>query len=80
MASTSILLLRVGEAEQGVVGLQKVGVTGEVEKVKLARLLCETSTTEALGEQSWSFADLQGVFDPQAASGSVSMKKTRLGC
>ncbi|MFZ4682270.1 MAG: family 2A encapsulin nanocompartment shell protein [Terrimicrobiaceae bacterium] len=28
---TSILLLRVGEAEQGVVGLQKVGVTGEVE-------------------------------------------------
>ncbi len=31
VASTSILLLRVGEAEQGVVGLQKVGVTGEVE-------------------------------------------------
>ena len=30
-ASTSILLLRVGEAEQGVVGLQKAGVTGEVE-------------------------------------------------
>lgn len=30
-ASTSILLLRVGEAEQGVVGLQKTGVTGEVE-------------------------------------------------
>ena len=28
---TSILLLRVGEAEQGVVGLQKAGVTGEVE-------------------------------------------------
>ena len=30
-ASTSILLLRVGESEQGVVGLQKTGVTGEVE-------------------------------------------------
>jgi hypothetical protein len=30
-AITSILLLRVGEAEQGVVGLQKAGVTGEVE-------------------------------------------------
>jgi hypothetical protein len=30
-ASTSILLLRVGEGEQGVVGLQKAGVTGEVE-------------------------------------------------
>lgn len=29
--TTSILLLRVGEAEQGVVALQKVGVTGEVE-------------------------------------------------
>jgi hypothetical protein len=30
-SATSILLLRVGEAEQGVVGLQKTGVTGEVE-------------------------------------------------
>ena len=30
-ATTSILLLRVGEPEQGVVGLQKAGVTGEVE-------------------------------------------------
>jgi Phage capsid-like protein len=29
--TTTILLLRVGEAEQGVVGLQKAGVTGEVE-------------------------------------------------
>jgi hypothetical protein len=28
---TSILLLRVGEAQQGVIGLQKIGVTGEVE-------------------------------------------------
>ena len=31
LGSTSILLLRVGESEQGVVGLQKAGVTGEVE-------------------------------------------------
>lgn len=30
-SKTSILLLRVGEAQQGVVGLQKAGVTGEVE-------------------------------------------------
>ena len=30
-STTSILLLRVGEAEQGVVGLQKTGITGEVE-------------------------------------------------
>jgi hypothetical protein len=29
--NTRILLLRVGEAQQGVVGLQKTGVTGEVE-------------------------------------------------
>jgi Phage capsid-like protein len=29
--TSTILLLRVGEAEQGVVGLQKTGVTGEVE-------------------------------------------------
>jgi hypothetical protein len=29
--ATRILLLRVGEVEQGVVGLQKTGVTGEVE-------------------------------------------------
>lgn len=29
--TSSILLLRVGEADQGVVGLQKTGVTGEVE-------------------------------------------------
>ncbi|UMY20136.1 hypothetical protein MMB17_14575 [Methylobacterium organophilum] len=29
--TTSILLLRVGEGEQGVVGLQKTGVTGEIE-------------------------------------------------
>ena len=31
LGSTNILLLRVGESEQGVVGLQKAGVTGEVE-------------------------------------------------
>lgn len=31
VGTTSILLLRVGEADQGVVGLQKAGVTGEVE-------------------------------------------------
>jgi len=31
LGSTTILLLRVGEGEQGAVGLQKTGVTGEVE-------------------------------------------------
>lgn len=49
---------------------EQEGVTGTVEKVSLARLLCETSTTEALGEQTWSLADIQGVFDPQAAAGA----------
>ena len=31
LGTTSIILVRVGEADQGVVGLQKIGVTGEVE-------------------------------------------------
>lgn len=50
------------------------GVTGTAEKIRLARLLCETSTTEALGEQSWSLADLVGVFDPQADTGTDGKK------
>ena len=50
------------------------GVTGTAEKVQLARLLCETTTTEGLGEQTWSLADLVGVFDPQAAAGSTGKK------
>lgn len=54
------------------------GVTGTAEKVRLARLLCETSTTEGLGERSWSLADLMGVFDPQAASGDDSKKAFEL--
>lgn len=54
------------------------GVTGTAEKVRLARLLCETSTTEGLGERSWSLADLMGVFDPQAAEGDDSKKAFEL--
>lgn len=50
------------------------GVTGTAEKIRLARLLCETTTTEGLGEQTWSLADLQGVFDPQGATGSDGKK------
>lgn len=57
---------------------EQEGVTGQAEKVTLARLLCETSTTEALGEQTWSLADLQGVFDPQAAAGSDGKKAWEL--
>lgn len=54
------------------------GVTGTTEKVRLARLLCETSTTEGLGEQTWSLADIMGVFDPQAAAGSDGKKAWEL--
>lgn len=53
---------------------EQEGVSGSAEKVRLARLLCETTTTEGLGEQTWSLADLQGVFDPQGASGSDGKK------
>lgn len=53
---------------------EQEGVTSNVEKVRLARLLCETSTTEGLGEQTWSLADITGVFDPQAAAGSTGKK------
>lgn len=50
------------------------GVTSTTEKIRLARLLCETSTTEGLGEQTFSLAPLTGVFDPQAADGSDAKK------
>ena len=54
------------------------GVTGTAEKVRLARLLCETSTTEGLGERQWTLADLMGVFDPQAAANSDGKKAFEL--
>lgn len=57
---------------------EQEGPTSETEKVALARLLCETTTTEGLGEQKWSLADIQGVFDPQAAAGSTGKKAWEL--
>lgn len=57
---------------------EQEGVTSTVEKVRLARLLCETSTTEGLGEQTFSLSDIQGVFDPQAAAGSDGKKAWEL--
>lgn len=57
---------------------EQEGVTSSTEKVRLARLLCETSTTEGLGEQTWSLADITGVFDPQAAAASVGKKAWEL--
>lgn len=53
---------------------EQEGVSGSAEKVRLARLLCETTTTEGLGEQTWSLADIQGVFDPQGAANSDGKK------
>ena len=57
---------------------EQEGVTSETEKVALARLLCETTTTEGLGEQKWSLADLTFTFDPQAAAGSDGKKAWEL--
>lgn len=53
---------------------EQEGVTGTSEKVRLARLLCETSTTEALGETTWTLSDIQGVFNPQAAADADGKK------
>lgn len=50
------------------------GVTGTTNKAQLARLLCETGTTEVLDTVSWSMSDLVSVFDPQAATGSDGKK------
>ena len=49
-------------------------LTTETERVTLARLLCETSTTEGLGEQKWSLSDLMFAMDPQGAASSDSKK------
>ena len=57
---------------------EQEGVASTVEKVRLARLLCETTTTEGLGETTWSLSDIQGVFDPQAAAGSDGKKAWEL--
>lgn len=53
---------------------EQEGVTGTTNKVQLGRLLCETSTTEALDTTTWSLADIMGLFDPQAASGADGKK------
>lgn len=57
---------------------EQEGVTGTTEKVALARLLCETATTEGIGETTFSMADVQVVFDPQAASSHNDKKAFEL--
>lgn len=57
---------------------EQEGVTGTTEKVTLARLLCETSTTEGIGETTFSMADVQVVFDPQAAANHNDKKAFEL--
>lgn len=53
---------------------EQEGVSGSTNKATLARLLCETATTEVIENTVWSMADVMGVFDPQAASGSDGKK------
>lgn len=47
---------------------EQEGITATSEKVRLARLLCETTTSEGLGETTFAMSDIQFVFDPQAAA------------
>jgi hypothetical protein len=53
---------------------EQEGVVGNTAKATLARLLCETSTTEVMDETTWSMSDVQGVFDPQAAAAADGKK------
>lgn len=53
---------------------EQEGVTATTERAALARLLCETSTQEALGSTTWALSDLTAAFDPQAAAGSDGKK------
>lgn len=50
------------------------GLSGETERVTLPRLLCETTTSEGIGETSIVMADLQVVLDPQAAAAGNDKK------
>lgn len=78
MTEPTIVEINVGTNVSCYLLAEQEGVTSNVEKVRLARLLCETSTTEGLGEQTWSLADITGVFDPQAAAASVGKKAWEL--
>lgn len=57
---------------------EQEGVTGNTAKIALARLLCETTTTEGIDTTTWSLADFQGVFDPQAAESADGKKMWEL--
>lgn len=50
------------------------GLGGTTERVTLPRLLCETTTSESIGDTVVSMPDLQIVLDPQAASGANDKK------
>lgn len=47
---------------------EQEGLSGNTERVTLPRLLCETTTSEGIGETTVTMPDLQIVLDPQAAS------------
>ena len=53
---------------------EQEGVSASTEKVTLPRLLCETETYEVNGSTTFSMADFQISFQPQAASGSDGKK------
>ncbi len=50
------------------------GVTKTVNKVTLAKLLCEDSTSEGLDTPTFGMTDIVGVFNPQAAVGDADKK------
>lgn len=47
---------------------EQEGLSGTTERVTLPRLLCETTTSESIGDTVVTMPDLQIVLDPQAAS------------
>lgn len=49
-------------------------LTSTTNKAQLPRLLCEDKTTEVIENVVVSMADLQSVFDPQAATGTTGKK------
>lgn len=50
------------------------GLSGATEKVTLPRILCETESYEINGATTFSMADIQVSFDPQATSGADGKK------
>lgn len=52
----------------------QAGLDGTTDKVELARLLCETTTSESLDATKFTMPTFRFVWDPQAASGANDKK------